>query len=382
MKRKVIYVSGTRADYGLMRRTLAGIVDSSELELTVIATGMHLMPEFGLTVNEIAQDGFSFAKVEARYQSDDKKSMARFIGEFILGFTEIVTRLRPDFILVLGDRAEALGAAIVGCYLSIPVCHIHGGDVTSTVDEHARHAITKLANIHFAGSKQSASNIVDLLHEDPKRVFMVGSPALDELRAIRLKSKSEISKGYGLDQKRPYVVFVQHPVTSEWKQAGQHARITLKALLRTGVQIIAVYPNADAGGRKIISVIDSLSAKSRDIHVFRSLPRPDYLSLLKHSEAIVGNSSSGIVEAGALGIPAINIGARQKGREHDVNVQNVNNDEQEIFEAVSDLLTDPHVRKRLRRKSKIYGDGRSSERIVKVLENSQLSPSDMQKKLI
>ncbi|MCK4348862.1 MAG: UDP-N-acetylglucosamine 2-epimerase (hydrolyzing), partial [Thermoplasmatales archaeon] len=310
--RKILYISGTRADYGLMRSVLKTIDEHPELELEIAAMGMHMMEEFGMTINEIKKDEFRIHEIDATYEKDSKKSMANFIGKTIQLLTDRVEEIDPDIILLLGDRGEMLAGAIVGAYLTIPVAHLHGGDVTSTVDELARHAITKLAHIHFPVTQESAKRIKKM-GEDPLSIFVVGAPGLDTIVNTELIDREEISKKYNLNSSKPILLVVQHPVTVEVKDAADQMRETLEAISELKFQTILIYPNADAGGRKMIDVIKEYEGFSF-ITTFKSIPRIEYLSIMKIVNVIIGNSSSGIIESPSFKIPVINIGNRQQGR--------------------------------------------------------------------
>jgi len=365
-KRKILYISGTRADYSPLKTTLFSIKNNPRLELEIIVSGMHLMPEFGKTVNEIKKDGFKIHEINAIYEEDSKESMAGFIGKFILLLIEKIRKIKPDIILVLGDRAEMLAGAIVGAYLAIPVAHIHGGDVSSTVDELARHAITKLSCIHFAVTKKSAERIIKM-GEEKWRVHVVGAPGLYDALRIKLASPEDIIKKYKLDLSKPVLLVVQHPVTIEAKQAGIHMEETMSALKELGYQAIVIYPNADAGGREIIKVIEKYR-KYPFIKIYKNIPRNDYLGLLKISNVMVGNSSSGIIEAPSFHLPAVNIGTRQLGRERAENIIDVDYKKEQIKKAIEKSIYDTKLRKGVVKCKNPYftADG-AGPRIVKVL---------------
>ncbi len=312
-KRKILYISGTRADYGLMRETLFSIRKHPKLKLEIVVTGMHLMPKFGKTIKEIQKDGFQIHRVDTVYKRDNKESMSHFIGEFVLKLTKLVKKIKPDIILVLGDRAEMLGGAIVGAYLAIPVVHIHGGDVTTTVDEFSRHAITKLAHIHFAATPKSAERIIKM-GEDRWRVFVVGAPGLDSILNKKLLFRKEIEKKYNLNFSKPILLVLQHPVTMETEDAPRQIRETMEVIKALGFQTIVIYPNADAGGRKMIKVIEKYR-KYPFIQIHKNITRNDYLSLMKTATVMVGNSSSGIIETPLFHLPVVNIGKREEKRE-------------------------------------------------------------------
>ncbi|MDD1653169.1 MAG: UDP-N-acetylglucosamine 2-epimerase [Methanomicrobiales archaeon] len=377
--RKILAVSGTRADYGLMRPVLRRIREDPELELAVAATGMHLMPEFGATIDLIERDGFSPLRVEATYEEDTKGAMARFTGECIRGLTTIVEEIRPDVILLLGDRAEMLAGAVVGTYLSIPVAHVHGGEITSTVDEHVRHAITKLAHLHFAATEMAAERI-RRMGEDPSRVFVVGAPSLDEILGEGGMEPGEAMTALGLPVQHPLVLVIQHPVSLESDRAGEQMEATLAAAADLGYLTVIVYPNADAGGREMIRVIQD-HLRNPSFHAFRNIPRRQFLGLLRAADVLVGNSSTGIIEAGSLRLPAVNIGSRQEGRERGGNVIDVLPERAAIRRGIERALSDRAFRKRLATGTSPYGDGHAGERIVEVLRSVSLDGGLIQKRL-
>lgn len=378
MKRKILYISGTRADYGLMRSILFQIHKHESLSLDIVVTGMHLMDEFGMTFDEIKKDGFNYHIVDVHYDDDTKESMAQFIGKFIQSLSPLVQSINPDIILVLGDRGEMLAGAIVGAYLSIPVAHIHGGEVTSTVDDLARHAITKLSHIHFPATEESAQRIKQM-GEDPSHIFVVGAPGLDQILNEPLLDLEELEEKYQLDFSDNVLLVVQHPVTLETDQAPKQIRETLKAVSLLKFQTIVIYPNADAGGREMINIIKEYEHLPF-IHTYKSIPHKDYLSLMQHSSVLIGNSSSGIIEAPSFGLPTINIGTRQEGRERGNNVIEVDYEKNEILKAIKIALFDDDFGEKIQEKINPYGDGKSGQRIVKILHSLPITSVMLQKK--
>ncbi len=376
--RKILYISGTRADYGLMRPVLFAIKKHPGLKIEIVATGMHLMPEFGRTIKEVIRDGFKVYSLFAVYRDDTPASMVNFCGEFILKLNRAVAKIKPDAILILGDRLEMLAAAIVGAYRMIPVAHIHGGDATSTVDEFARHAISKLSHLHFAVTPNSAKRIL-AMGEEPWRVHVVGAPGLDDILHEELISKASLAKRYGLDLSAPMVLVVQHPVTLEIKQAALQMRRTMEAVKEFAQQAIVVYPNADAGGRAMIRVIEQYR-KYPFIKIYQTIPRKDYLSLMKIAGVIVGNSSSGIIEAPSFHLPVVNIGSRQSGREKAENVIEVGYDKNQIRQAIKKAIYDKKFRKRVTDCKSPYGDGQANKRIVSILSNLKVDEKLLQKR--
>ncbi len=379
MKRKIIYITGTRADYGLMRSVLFEMEKNPDIDLELVVTGMHLMEEFGMTVNDIEEDGFKFHKINVKFDEDSKLSMVKFIGKFIKLLSDRILKINPDIILLLGDRGEMLGGAIVGAYLSIPTAHLHGGEITSTVDEYARHAITKLVNIHFPATQKSAERIIKM-GENHDNVFVVGAPGLDHILGEKLVEPERISSKFNLNLNEPIILLVQHPVTLESKKGIIKARKTLDAIVELENQTIIIYPNADAGGRKIIELIREYESYPF-INTYKSIPSIDYLSLMNIVSVIVGNSSSGIIEAPSFKLPAVNIGSRQEGRERALNVIDVDYDKEEIKNAILKAIHDEEFKDTLNKSINPYGDGKTGKRVTDILSKIKLDNKLMNKKL-
>lgn len=365
---KVAVVTGTRAEYGLLHPVLTEIQKHKDLNLLLVVTGMHLSHEFGLTLQEIVKDGFKIdAKVDMLLSSDTPSSMAKCIGIGVMGMAQTWEQLKPDIVVVLGDRVEPLAATIAAAYMNIPVAHIHGGDISGGVDNSARHAITKFAHIHFPVTKKSAQRLI-LMGEEEWRVHMVGSPVLDGI--VPRSKQPELSE--------PLILIVQHPVANQ--DGAEQMRITLEAIKELGYPTIVFYPNSDSGGREMIEVIQEFEG-SAFLMTFKSLPRKDYLKLMGRASVLVGNSSSGILEAPSFGLPVVNIGIRQQGRERGANVIDVAHDKVEITNAVQKALTDKKLSAEVRKCRNPYGDGKASERIVGVLSKLEITPQLLQKVL-
>ena len=378
MKKKILYISGTRADYGFMQGVLRKINEHPDLELEVIVTGMHLMHEFGYTSKIVEKDGFRVHKIPAKYDSSEASSV-NFMGMFLKKMAVKISDIRPDIILIAGDRAEMLGGAIVASYCSLPLAHISGGDVTSTIDEHIRHAITKLAHIHFPYTALSAERIYKM-GEDRWRIHIVGSPGVHQMLNQALIPKEEVGKKYNLDLSRPFLIMIQHPVTFEADDAASQIRTTLDAITELGVQTILIYPNADSGGTRMIDVIHEFK-KYPFIKTYKTIPPVEFSSLMKNAGAIVGNSSSGIVEAPSFKLPAINIGSRQEGREQADNVIDVGYDKGEIKNAILTALSDKEFHKRVQSCKNPYDAGDAASRITDVLASVKIDRTLLQKKL-
>jgi len=377
-KKKILYITGTRADYGLMQSTLKKINSCPALELHVIVTGMHLMPEFGYTAKEIMEDGFNTVLVPATYEKDTREAMSGFVGSFISNLTGILRKIKPDTILLLGDRGEMLAGAVVGTYLGIPVIHIHGGEISSTVDDTARHAITKLSHIHFPATEKSAERIIRM-GENPKNVFVVGAPGLDSIVNETLIEPEEIIRKYNLS--KPFTLTIQHPVSEEIEDAGNQIQQTLDAVIESQLPTVLVYPNADAGGREMIDAIKQYESNPL-IRTYKSIPRKEFLSLMKASSVLIGNSSSGIIEAASFHTPVINIGTRQSGRERAENVLDSNYSKEDIKRNIRKCLYDADFKHVVKTCKNPYGEGKTGEKIVDLLCRMKLDGSLLQKTMI
>lgn len=381
MKRKVAVVTGTRAEYGILYPVLKVIEQHPKLQLLLIATGMHLSHEFGYTVQELEKDGFHIdAKVDMLLSNDTLPAMSKSIGIGIIGLAQTWEQVEPDIIVVLGDRVEPLAAAISGSYMNILIAHIHGGDTgKGGLDESARHAITKFAHIHFPATKESAERVIKM-GEDKWRVHIVGSPSLDVILNKKLLSAEALKEKLGIDLSRPLILLIQHPVTTQVDEAAGQMRETLEAIVELAYPAVLIYPNSDAGGRRMIEVIKEFE-KYPLIKTFPSLPRWQYLSLMKVASVMVGNSSSGIIEAPSLGVPVVNIGIRQEGREQGKNVIDVGHNKQEIIKCIEKTLTDDKFLKEVKKCENPYGDGKASQRIAEILSKVEITPELLQKKI-
>jgi UDP-hydrolysing UDP-N-acetyl-D-glucosamine 2-epimerase len=376
--RKILYISGTRADYGLMQSTLRSIDNNPKLKLEIVVTGMHLMKEFGMTLKEIKKDGFIYHIVEAKYEKDDRSSMVKFIGVLLQKLPSKIKEINPDMILLLGDRGEMLAGAITGTYLGLPIAHIHGGEISSTVDDLTRHAITKLAHIHFPATELSAQRILKM-GEPQETIFVTGAPGLDSILHEELMEPENIACNYGLDLSQPIIIVIQHPVSMEVENAQNQIRQTLEAIVDLNFQTVIVYPNSDAGGRKIIEVIKSYELY-QNIKAYRSIQRKEYLSLLNIASVLVGNSSSGIIEASSFRLPVINIGTRQEGRERADNVIDAAYEKTDIQSKILLCLFDENFKQKVKSCNNPYGNGKTGEKITAILANINITEKLLQKK--
>jgi UDP-N-acetylglucosamine 2-epimerase (non-hydrolysing)/GDP/UDP-N,N'-diacetylbacillosamine 2-epimerase (hydrolysing) len=361
---------------------MKAIENNPKLELSIIATGMHLSIEHGYTINEIKKDGFKIdTTVDMLLSNDTGASMAKSLGIGIIGITQALEQIKPDIILILGDRGEPFAGAVAASHMNIPIAHIHGGDSTTggCIDESIRHSITKFANIHFPATEESAQRIKKL-GEESWRIHMVGAPGLDTILNMKLIPRAQLIKRFSLDDHEPLILAIQHPVTIQHENAPKEMRITLEALAELNIQTVLIYPNADAGGRSMMEVIKEYEHLAF-LHTFKSLSHIEYLSLMKISSALVGNSSSGIIEASSFHLPVINIGIRQEGRQHANNVINVVNDKIKIIEAINTALYDEGFKKKARECVNPYGDGKAGVRIAEVLAEIEINDALLQKRI-
>lgn len=379
--RKIAVVTGTRAEYGILKPVLKTIKTHPRLDLALVVTGMHLSREFGYTIKEIRKDGFKIdAKVEMLHAEDTGAAMAKSIGQGIEKMTEVLKRIKPDFIVLLGDRAEMLAGAVAASYVGIPIAHLHGGEVSGSVDDSVRHAITKLAHVHFPATRGSANRIIKM-GEDPSRVFIVGAPSLDTILNERLPKQAKLSKKYGLDLSKPILLVLQHPVVTEADEAANQIKETLNAIVELKHQTIIIYPNADAGGRRMIKVIKKYE-RYPFIKSFKSVPYSDYLGLMRVASVMVGNSSSGIIETPSFHLPVVNIGSREKGRERSTNVIDVRHSKREIVKAIKKALYDKRFRFKVKKCRNPYGNGEAGPRIAETLSKIKITPKLTQKRIV
>ena len=385
--RTITVVTGTRAEYGLLKSSMAEIERREGLELTVVATGMHLSQLHGNTVEEIRADGFEVTRtVDSLLESDTGRGMAKSLGLGIGGLAEALEAIGPDVVLVLGDRNEAFAAGVAAAHLNVPVAHVHGGDSMqgAAIDDSIRHALTKFAHVHFPATEQSAERILRL-GEEEWRVTPVGAPGLDDVIAGEYDDPDETRAELGFDADRPLLLVVQHPVTTRPEEAGAQMRATLNAVSAFDAQIALVYPNADAGGKQMMEVVRTHlgrdDAEPRRFETFENLPRRRYLGLLAAADAMVGNSSSGIIEAPSFDTPVVGVGPRQDGRERAENVESVPHDAAAIREAVDAALHDEAVRRRAAECDNPYDRGGAATRIVDRLESLELDDRLLEKRM-
>lgn len=330
-KRKILVVTGTRAEYGMLRSTMDAVRAHPMLQLRLLATGTHTQEMYGATLREIEQDGYEIA---CTIPIPEGSSMLEALAREIDGIEKYCLRERPDCVLLLGDRDEMFAGAIAASHMNIPIAHIHGGDITGTgVDDGIRHSITKFAHIHFPASEGAAARI-RALAEDPSRIFCVGTPAIDMIAKEHSLDRDAVAKEIALDAKRGWLTVLLHPVAFDAVPLAEQIERAIQALEGFPEhEKIVLYPNSDTGSDIFIKTLQKLD--SPRYHVFPSLPRRIYMSAVKESEAIIGNSSGGIIETAFLGTPTVDIGDRQRGRERGPSVLNARYDTTDIMNAIS-----------------------------------------------
>jgi len=382
-KLKICYITGTRAEYGLMKHTFAAM--SAYFDLRLLVCGMHLEKEFGCTVREIEKDGFNIiSKIKTLSFNDTGAGMAKTFGLSVQKFVDALTANRPDILLLLGDRGESFAGAIVAAHMNIPMIHISGGDQGddgASVDDSIRHSITKFAHLHCVNTKQSAERVIKM-GEEKWRVHIVGSPSLVQIKKEKLYSKVYLEKKYNLSLKNNFIVAIQHSVVTQQQNAAHQMKETLEALKSLNLQTILIYPNADAGGRRMINVIKQYE-KCDFLYTYQSLPRVDYLSFLKHSGVFVGNSSSGTIDTPVLKVPVVNVGIRESTREHANNKIFVGHNMIEIKKAIEKALYDKKFISQVKKCKNPYGNGDADKKIISVIKKFfPLSEKQKQKLLV
>lgn len=379
--KKVSVITGTRAEYGLLKPLITKIDNAVDMELKLIVTGMHLSPEFGLTYNEIERDGFTIAeKNEMLLSSDTPNGITKSIGLAVIGFADILTRIMPDIVVILGDRYEALAAATAAMIHRIPIAHIHGGELTEgLIDDAIRHSITKMSTLHFTSTEQYRKRVIQL-GEQPQRVFNVGALGVENITTQKLLSKSELEQSIHFLLDRPYLIVTFHPVTLEKNTAGEQFSNLLNALDKyTEYQILFTKANADTDGRIINQQIDEYVSRNQDRAVaYTSLGMRRYLSALKYCEMVIGNSSSGILEAPSFHIPTVNIGDRQSGRIKGKSIIDCGGTTEEIIDGIQMA----QIMKKdvdLQNEINIYEGKNTSGIMIQVIREYLLSSSDVKK---
>ena len=378
--RTIGVVTVARSDYGIYLPVLRRISREPDLQLHLIVAGMHLSPEFGLTVEAIEGDGFEIGdRVEMLLSSDTPEGISKSMGLGTIGFAQAYARFRPDILMVLGDRFEMHSAVVASVPFMIPVAHIHGGESTEgAIDEAFRHSITKMSHLHFVSTDAYAHRVIQM-GEEPWRVLVVGAPSLDNLHESPLLSREDIERQYDMALEDPFLLVTYHPVTLEYEKAEEQVLELVDALGESGFSVVCTMPNADTNGRAIAGILDSFVKGSPRVHLVDNLGTQGYFSMMKHAAAMVGNSSSGIIEAASFELPVVNIGNRQLGRLRGENVIDVGYSRAEILEGI-EKATSPGFGAGLEGMANPYGDGYAAGRIVGRLREISLDDALIRKR--
>ncbi len=371
MKKKICVFTGSRAEYGLLRPLMKEIQKDGEFHLQIFVSGMHLSTEFGLTYREIEKDGFNIdEKAEILLSSDTAVGISKSIGLGVISYSEALKRLDPDAITILGDRFEALACAIASTVARIPIIHIHGGEVTEgAMDEAFRHSITKMSHLHFTSTEEYRKRVIQL-GENPERVFNVGALGIDNIKNMKLLSEKDLENALKFRFNKHNLLITMHPVTLERDTSKKHLKNLLEALdEQNDTHFIFTKANADTEGRVINQLIDDFVNKHSSKAIsFTSMGQARYLSTMQFVDAVVGNSSSGIIEAPSFKIGTINIGERQKGRIKAESIIDCKPDKADIKKALTKLYS-KDFRKSLKGVMNPYGDGNAASKIIRILKN-------------
>lgn len=380
--RKILVVTGTRSEYGLLYNTMKEIQKSKALKLQLIVTGNHLVSSFGGTIEEIRKDGFTIDdEIDMIISSDKKSALIKSMGIEMIQMAQSFDRLKPDMLLILGDRYETFIAATCAMMMNVPIAHMNGGESTEgAIDEQIRHAITKMAHLHFPGAEYYKERIIKM-GEEVWRVFNVGQAGVENIKRLELYSKSEIEKELNIKLNKRIFLITYHPVTLEAENIEVQIDNLLKALKEFDAKFIFTYPNADFGSKTVIDKINGFVKENENAFVFSSLGQKRYLSLLNYTDIMVGNSSSGIIEAPTFRLPVVNIGNRQKGRLRSKNIIDTGYTKEEIVEGINKALFDENFKNELNDIESIYGDGTTSVQITKILKAINIDRKLLEKKL-
>ncbi|BDQ31836.1 UDP-N-acetyl glucosamine 2-epimerase [Nitrosopumilus zosterae] len=378
MRKKILFVTERRADYSKLRPVINEIKKSKKFDYYLVVTGSHLLKKHGYTINEIKNDGFHIYKKFKMFEENDDDSpatMTMAFGKAVINLTKIIKSLKPDLIFSGFDIGANFAAAIIGAHMNIHVAHLEGGEITGTIDESIRHAISKFAHIHFTSNTQATKRLIKM-GELPKNIFTVGNPSLDVIKSIKFIPKKKLEDEFNINLEKPLLLVVQHTVTTEINKIDKYFSETINAIKDTNIQTIIISGNVDAGSQKIKKII-----KNSNISNYENLPFIKYISLLYYSSAIIGNSSSGIMEAPFLHIPSINIGTRQEGRGKTKSIINVKYDKNKIKMAINKVLTDKKFLNSIKKQKNQHGNGIASKKIIQILEKLNFENISIQKKL-
>ena len=371
--KKIVFLTGTRADYGKIKSLMREVDKSSKLELNIFATGMHMQSRYGSTYKEIIKDGFDSYFGFVNQQQGTSMDVA--LSNTILGFSNYVNELKPDMIVVHGDRLEALAGAIVGAFNNIKVAHIEGGEVSGTIDESTRHAVSKLAHLHFVANEKAKKRIIQL-GENANAVFVIGSPDIDIMKQP-LPPLEYVKSHYEIDFDE-FAILMYHPVTTELDKLKKRTKIFFEAIKDSNENYVVVYPNNDSGNEIILEEIMKIKDHA-NFKVFPSIRFENFLTLMKYSKFMIGNSSSGIREAAIFGLPVVDVGTRQNGRYNLQKSLNIIHSPENIEQLLAAI---EHVKELRLPPQEFFGDGNSDKRFIELLESDFIWSSDVQKRFV
>ena len=367
--RKICVVVASRANYARIKTLLQAVRDHPDLELQLIVAASALLERFGTSVDVMERDGFTpDATIRLIIEGENPTTMAKSTGLGLLELPTVFEMLDPDVVVTVADRFETLSTAIAAAYMNLPVAHTQGGEVSGSIDESVRHAVTKLSHLHFPATELSAQRVL-AMGEDPAMVFNTGCPSIDLVAGTDLGTRAVALEQFGgtgspIDPDKPYALMMQHPVTTEFGQGFEQINETLDAVASLGMQALVFWPNVDAGSDQVAKGIRQFREKGRDhgFHFFRNLPAEDFFRLMAHCEVMVGNSSAGLREGAYLGTPVVTVGSRQRGRECGDNVRWVEHDAAAIARAISDQIAHGRYER-----DELFGDGTAGQKIAEVL---------------
>lgn len=376
--KKIVAITGARSDYDLMYPIYEKLNNDDNFEFSIIITGPHLSDNFGNTSQFVEKDKFKIEnKIYNLVDSNQKIGRILSIGFQIPLLATSLDRIKPDLVLVAGDREEAISVTMTCAYMDIPVAHFFGGDIAKdgNIDNSVRYASSKFAHLHFVTLHEHKNTLIKL-GEEESRIFVIGNPSLDKFLTMPLISKPRVTEKIGMkiNTYEKYFVLIQHPIITEVEKQSLHIRITLDSLVEKGIKCFLNYPNSDAGNFEIIKAYNEYESKYPTFFKsFKNLDRIAYYNLLRNATCLLGNSSSGLVEVASIGLPAINIGNRQKGRLHGDNVIFVDNNKDQITNAINRILTDQNFLLKVKLKKNIYGDGDSSSKVIEILKKININ---------
>ncbi len=381
---KILAVTGARSEYDLLSSLYKKLNADSFFEFGLVVTGSHLSPTYGNSVQQIENDGLPIIeRIHNLVDSDEKIGRILSLGNQIPALALVFEREKPDIVLVAGDREEAISVTMTAAYMDIPAIHFFGGDIAKdgNIDNSVRYAAGKFAHLHFVTLPEHKNTLIKL-GEEEDRIHVVGNPAIDNIFSTPALSMAELSKNIGFEiAAKDYLLLIKHPIISEVEFEDKNMEIILEALVKSGLKVVINSPNSDAGNHRITRVIDQYVSKYPQFHSFKNLDRISYVNLMRNASALLGNSSSGLLEAPSLKLGTINIGNRQKGRIHGANVQFVDHDQNQILTALKRILEDENYQHELADCKNPYGDGNSVDKVIAVLKKLKITDQFIHKNI-